>query len=280
MSGKCVIPVLRALLPWAVLWALAAAPGRGDTYPAAGGSEALKPVLRQMAVLLFSDAEVSLGRIPAAERASPLGWTVEAMTLLQSQPRTEGKIDEAARLLERAWEEGGPAVAPVAGYFRARVPQAHAAVADAALAMRYFEELAERYPEHPLAEMGRVRHAALHLSLAESRADVAARIEHLERESAPFLDAAARRDFHSLLGHALLLHELDAAGALRHLLAAIDAGVPESSVRYRGYVIRIAELARVTGEAETAREYYNRFLEEFPRDDRRHMIEQRLRDLP
>lgn len=249
-----------------------------DPLPSAV-SAGLEPVLERLSILLFSDAEAALRQIPAEVRETPAGWTTAALVLLQSQPRTTRKILEAEALLERAWNGGEGELAPIAGYTRARIPQIHREIPDPAEAMSRFEELSARFPRHPLAEMGRVKHASLYLSLSSDRGELRQRIAELAETVGEYTDSTARRDLHSLLGHALLLAEIDAGGALRHLLAAFEEGIPESSVRYRGYLVRIAELARVEGETVIARAFYEKFLDAFPRDDRRLIITKRLEAL-
>ncbi len=67
--------------------------------------------------------------------------------------------------------------------------------------------------------------------------------------------------------------------ALDHLLAADRAGIARA-ITQRDTLIRIAELARRADRPDIAAAYYGRFLQQFPRDARRLLVQERLAALP
>ncbi len=254
----------------AVGWVGLVAPGRAERT-------GLETGLRELGQSLFADAERTFGRVLRAEAEGgvPQEWlpVARALALINAPPRTAAKRAEAEALLRAAYTGDDERVAPVAGYYLARLRRGTAE--EAAL----LQELRRRWPDHPLAQLGVVKAGMARTFAAPDATARRAVLAELEAEVAALTDRTARRELHAFIGHAALLTGGDERRAMTHLMAAVEAGVPESSMRYRGYLIRIAELARTTGEVAVAREYYERFQRLFPRDDRQQVVRERLEEL-
>lgn len=258
-------------------WILLMAGSLGLVASAHADKTEFETGLRELGQSLFSDAERTLGRVSREE--SKVGEAAEwlpvarALALINAPPRTSAKRAEAEGLLRAAYEGGDERVAPVAGYYLARLRRGTAE--EAAL----LADVRRRWPAHPLAELGVVKAGMARVYAAPDETARRAVLDGLEEEVTGLTNAMAKRELHAFIGHAALLTGGDERRALRHLVAAVKAGVPESSMRFRGYVIRIAELARSLGEVELAREYYERFQRQFPRDDRQQVVKERLAEL-
>lgn len=259
----------RCWLLLAVGWVGSVASGRAEP-------DTLEAGLRELGQSLFADAARTLAQVPAAETGGTAEvWrpVARALALLNAPPRTAAKRAEAEALLREAYRGGDERVGPVAGYYLARLRRGTAE--EAAL----LAEVRGRWPTHPLAEMGVVKAGMARVFAAPDASARGVALGELEAEVAGLTDRVARRELHAFIGHAALLTGGDERRALHHLQAAVEAGVPESSMRYRGYIIRIAELARGLGEAAVARDYYERFQRLFPRDDRQQVVRERLEEL-
>ena len=70
----------------------------------------------------------------------------------------------------------------------------------------------------------------------------------------------------------------DKEGALRHLLAAEEAGIVRHDLA-GSTLVRIALLARGLGHRDVAISHYQRFLADFQRDGRAYMVGEQLKAL-
>lgn len=190
-----------------------------------------------------------------------------AVTLLNVPPVTPGNLERAARWLESL--RGDDEVGIAATYFLARLEQVHRMPPNPERALRLYEELYHRHPQHPLAQMGWVKAAIWRVY--EPGTDFAA----LERSGEGLTDPQAVRDFHLAMADAAGRLRLPAEKQLEHLLAVDRVGVAKRKTAGDVWV-RIAELAREAGQMELAREYARRFLAEFPNDQRAHLVRERL----
>jgi len=232
--------------------------------------------LRAMGVMLFAEAGAQLSAARLPEANDPRLPLVEALQWLHAQPRTDGRVAAALLRLREIEEAGDPVLAPVAGFFHARVLQLHVSPVQVDAAVAQYERLYRRHPSHPLAQMGLVKRGMIRLFAAVPGPEREAVYRELEAVVGRMHDRTARRDMHALIGHAALLEGSQDERARRHLVAALESGVPESSVRYRGYLLRVAELALRGGDNAQARRFYQKFLDEYPRDIRRQEVEERL----
>ena len=265
--------MLRRLLRLALCLALTA--NAANARPEPSDAELSDEAWRTLRERRFGESvpafDAALARLPESE-ALAFG---SAVALLTRQPRSRQNIARAdawlAELATRPDELGLQA-----RYLRARVAELHLFEPDPALAARRYEELVALAPEHPLAQAAvpklvrqriyQLGHDPLiALADAESWAEVL---------TAP----DARRDFHQVMARSHLFFKSSPETALRHLLATREAGqhIPAGAA---STLASIGELARELGQTATARAAYRAFLENHPRDQRVHMIRQRLAEL-
>jgi hypothetical protein len=223
---------------------------------------------------LLKEAHTAFAAQPASDREARFG---EAVTLINLQPKTDPNLDRAAVLLSAiASANATDDLGLSARYYLARIPQSHRATPDTAAALVIFRELASLDSPHPLAQRAVVQVALL--ELFEPRvpaADVRARFDRLAVRGATLTDPSAVRDFNMVMADAALRFKYDDSLALDHLLAADRAGIARAATR-RDTWLRIAELARRSGRHDVSKTYYTRFLENFPRDARRLLVQERL----
>ncbi|MFH1498892.1 MAG: hypothetical protein ABII82_13825 [Verrucomicrobiota bacterium] len=204
----------------------------------------------------------------------------EAVTMLQLQPKTDPNIERAANLLEevvaeRADDELGIA----ARFYLGRLEQVHRTPLNPEAAAEHFAVLLRDFPGHPLTEQAVVKLALLELYAPGTPAEQLAAFEKFRRLGEELKTHDAIRDLNLTLGNAAQRLALGDELALPCYIAAYRAGIHLTSVR-GDTLVSIGELARKTGRHELAREHYQRFLEEFKRDNRRLTIRERLDSLP
>ena len=236
---------------------------------------------QQSVKLLVDDA---LARLPAdraagsdAERRA-LAYT-RGVLLLNAQPKLQGNIDQARALLEavrqaRADDETGLN----ALYYLARIAQFHTDPHDPAKAAALYAELIDLAPGHPLAQEAVARRAALRLFEDVPADEWRQRLAECEAAAGRLTVSAARRDLHFVLAEALLDFTDDKEGALRHLLAAEEAGIVRQQLA-GDTLVRIAVLARELGHRDVAIAHYRKFLATFQRDGRAYMLDEQLKAL-
>lgn len=229
----------------------------------------------QAALGLFKDAHRAFAeQADPDDRQTRLG---EAVTLVNLQPKTDANLDRAAALLA-AVAEAGPTdeLGVDARYFLARIAQVHRFTPDIPSALRHYRELAALDSPHPLAQRAVVQIALIELfEPGLPGEEVRQRFDRLAARGVTLTEPAVVRDFHLVMGEAAMRFRFGDDVALIHLLAADRAGIARAHTR-RDTWLRIAELARRTGDDRIAADYYERFLEKFPRDARGTMIREHL----
>ncbi len=255
---------LRAPLPFLFLAVLLPAADPGD--PPSPWDQATLGLIRE--------AYRNFARQAGPNREARFG---EAVTLLNLQPKTGANLDRAASLFtDIIATEPADGLGVSARYYVARIAHVHRTSPDDATALRIYRELADLSSPHPLAQRALVQLALM--EIFEPRldpAEVRVRFERLTARGAALTESSAVRDFHLVMGDAALRFNLGEAIALDHLLAADRVGLARAATQ-RDTWVRIAELGRRTGRNDIAVTYYQRFLENFPRDSRRRMIIERL----
>jgi tetratricopeptide (TPR) repeat protein len=207
-----------------------------------------------------------------ADAPEPEARLLDAISLLERQPRTQGNIDRAqATLLEVAGAKG-PA-SPAALYLAARVAEVHSQPSNVGLAIRRYEELFATAPEDPLAQAGVVK--MLLLMTYQDGRDPAVVLKDAEVWGGRLTNADALRNFHLLMGRSLLFFHLDRASARDHFEAALKLGLLDP-VNRANTLVTVAELYFQEGKGSLAKPYYERFLAEFSRDQRRRIVKERL----
>lgn len=225
---------------------------------------------------LFADAHAIFSGQPddpASWREIRLGL---AVNLLQLQPKTDGRINDAAALLDELLaERTTDPVGIDARYFRARLEHIHRSPAAPAAAIPHYERLITEHPDHPLAGQALVKLALIRLYRPQSDRQRADTFATLSARASGVSSAPARRDLHLVLGEAALRLDLGDQAALDHFLGALDAGIQLHPVR-ADTLVRIGQLAATLHLPEVSARHYQLFLDEFPRDPRRLAVTQRL----
>lgn len=216
----------------------------GSVAFAAGPSRASDPRL--------ADAIAALRHEPVTE-ATRAHARAELVALIAESPDSEAGIC-AAYLLGRLRQLGGEAEEPAE-----------------------FLTLIARHPEHPLAQLARLK-LILRRLYALDGPPPASRLADAETFGAGITQPALRGDFHLAMGEAYLFFGDQRAAALRHLDAAEHLGIAASTTRATVRV-QVGELARLTGDRARAAASYRAFLDEFPRDIRRQIVLDRLAEV-
>ncbi|MGC1481081.1 MAG: tetratricopeptide repeat protein [Chthoniobacterales bacterium] len=249
------------------------------TGGAVWGQEGAKDPWKAAAQQLLDEAYVGFSEGTGDdEAAGPQALFGQAAVLLNLQPTTDGHVDQAIALLENIMaDHPGTGVALEAEYLRARAEQVHKSRPDLGKARDQFIRFIEANPGHRLADVAAVKLATLEIWSGTNGEQT-----HAIQRWNGVVDSlgfdAARKDLHLLLAEADQHVTGNRENALHHFLKAEELGI--ASHKTRGNVIfQIAELAYELGRNDVAREFYERFLNEYRRDVRRPVIESRLKDL-
>jgi tetratricopeptide (TPR) repeat protein len=213
---------------------------------------------------------------PAIEREATFGV---ALMLLNVQPKTTGNIARARKLFEGiAGDGGGEDLAVQSLYYIGRIYQTHQRVTDYESAARNFLLAMERGPDHAFGQLAVVRLANVWLYEPVRKTVKLERYEQLREWGADLTFGPARRDFNYVMGVACLCFDLSPERAIEHLKVLETVEVHQPRSRASLYA-RIGETARKLGETSTARVYFQKFLNEFPRELRTQLIRDRLNQL-
>jgi tetratricopeptide (TPR) repeat protein len=227
----------------------------------------------------WRDASLSLFKSAHADFSTLTGPDAElgrALTLLVLQPKTKDNLDQSAALLRGLAENPEAAhLAPAALYYLARIEQVHRPVADPEAARAYYQRLIEAYPKTLYGELGVVKRAVLDLYEPVSDETRRARFDALLTVAARLEIPATRRDLSLILADTAQAFGYGDAVALPLLLQADQAGITRPSEQATVW-IRIAETAVNSGRPDIARDHYQRYLAAFRRDNRRHMVKEKL----
>lgn len=224
---------------------------------------------------MFNDARVNF-EAAAADAAGTERRTLrfgEAVALLNVQPRTSSNIDNAYAIFEEVRAAApGDDLGIESRYFQGRIEQVHRQSPDTAKAEAIFDELVRSHPSHPVAQRALIKLAVIRLYSVVDAAERRRRFDEFAAAARQLTDAGATVQMHLLLGDVARRFRYDHDVELEQLLAADKAGVIKRSLQMQ-LLARIGDLARLTGKNDIARTYYTRFLEQFPRTDRRSTIE-------
>ena len=204
----------------------------------------------------------------------------QAIALLNVQPRTEGNVDEARRILHTLKaEDGTDFFGAGARFFLARIEQAHLDPPDTSSAVRRLRDLADDLPDAIWGQLAMLKAAPALLYEPGIDADERARrFEELQTRAQDIILDWVRRPFHVIMAQASLDFDRTPEEALDHLLAADPENLIRWQMRADAYV-QIGEIARELGRTELARAYYRKFHDEFPRDYRHYMVGRLLEEL-
>lgn len=229
-----------------------------------------------LARLKADEALTAFAALPPAEaREAEFG---RAVSLLARQPITAGQVNEARRIFSGLAAPGTDDVAQGARYFLGRIAQHHQEQADPAEAARQYRQLLAEHEHSLWAQTALSRLVLLELYPAGAATPPAERVaagtKLLELAHLP----AARSELHLVLADAIFYYDLPPAEALPHLLAAEKLGRLDKPARADA-LVQIAEVSALTGDLAQARRFYGIFLTEYPLDQRRFMVGQKLKGL-
>ncbi|PTY06013.1 hypothetical protein DB346_01215 [Verrucomicrobia bacterium LW23] len=213
-------------------------------------------------------ARARVEKDPAVLRELRLG---EAVALINSQPKSEEKLDEAARKFDALIADNGKDdIAIAARYYKARIAQRHRYTPDEKEAARLYKELFADHPDHLFAQLGMVKYTMMRIhEPGIPAADRAARLAEAEELLPKITNRLPRRDLHAELGFAWLHASMggNREKALAHFVEQNKLGIQRYSARADS-LLRIANLAKELGKNDIAIAFYSRFIKEYPRDAR------------
>lgn len=256
--------------------------GLAESSSAPSGQDLVLQGWEQASIFLFDEAHQSFrkaeGQEGVNERDRRLG---EAVTLLALQPRTQGNILAAERILEQLGEENPhDATGLAARFHRARVHENHLTPPDIQTARVLYEGVISDASGNPLAELAAARLVLLDLFAAGNEPAALAAAEKRLRPLGETLQTdIGRREFHSAMGMSINLLRGDPQTALDHLMKATRFSFPMPQQETEILLVAGA-LAEEIGDYELARSIYTRFVDNFSRDSRNYSVRRLLEDLP
>jgi hypothetical protein len=193
-----------------------------------------------------------------------------ALALLNDQPQTASKLDQARALLDglHADRDAPDDLRAAALFFRARIEHSHAMPPAPEKAESLYRQTMAEFPDSIYAERAFLFHAIARqyrsVSTDEKRADLLA----LDAEAATRLKTPrVRSSYHLVAGLAWSRVLRDDAHALDHYRAVYAIGL-ESDHEAANLLVRLAELSRRRGDDAAALQYFREFLKRYPADRR------------
>ncbi len=230
-----------------------------------------------MSTGLFNEAHAEFTKLEKAPGADLRSLRYgDAVSLLNIQPRTQSNIEKAYQIFEEL-HAAAPAddLGLESRYMQGRIEHAQRATPDLQKAEAIFSELVKSHPNHPASQRAQVKLAIIRLYAKIDATERRSRYDGFTVAASQLQDAGAKVQMHLLLADVARRFDYGEAEQLNHMLAAEKAGVTKR--RLRGDVlVRIGDLARLTGKNDLAATYYTQFLAEFPRTDRRTTVENYL----
>lgn len=266
----------RSILAVAVTWMISVVSVAADEVETAAS---FQEAWQNAATFLVNDANKIFVIAKAAgdsERERRLG---EAVTLFNRQPRTEGNLKNARRLLEQIISGNEDDDAGIfATYFLARWHESYSNPPQPDFARKLYRKLLERHAGNPLAEASASGLVLIDLYEDISSEERGRRFAELEKLAPLLKTSSGRRDYHLNIGNAYIDFSILPAKAIEHLVAADSEGISRWQIESATW-ISIGELARIHGDTILASRYYTKFLEKFKRDNRHYSIKKRLEAL-
>lgn len=208
---------------------------------------------------------------PVGANASREERLAEGAAWMSLQPSTDENLAKAAGIFAEL-AKGDDEVAAQAGYLRARLWQLHFLQPNYPRAAELYEELAARQPQSHWAQLGLVKLAMLKLYALP---DVPDRIAAAESILARINEPALQRDLHLQIGQAGVLLKESLARFLPHLIAADKIGGISGTAR-EDLIVQIGELSMRAGLPAQAKDYFERYLQEYPNNVRAYAAAERL----
>ena len=247
------------LLVWPLFAAGASAPADLDAAWSLLANNRPELVVRK----LHADSE---------SRVERLAWAAGRMG---AQPSSDANLREAEAVLAEL-EQGRDDLAAEAAYLRARIYQLHLNEPDFAKAAQLYAELAARQPQSHWAQLGLVKLGLLKLYLLPDSTDPAAdRLAAAEALLPRIQEPLLRRDLELQIGQAGIVLHQPQARFLPHLIAAERVG-GISGTAQEDLIVQIGVLSERGGDWARAREYFERYLADYPTNVRAFTIRQKL----
>lgn len=231
------------------------------------------------------EAAVDMDFRQAGQLAAHAGTGAEAdfaraLLLLNEQPKTAGKIDQARALFEQFWRAHPQDPLGVASlYFLARIEHTHATPVNRQRAEELYRTLMNQHPASPYAERAFLFYAILRQHAAEALPAKRAELLALDADAELRLKSpVAQRLYHLTAGLAWSRLLQDDDRALAHHLRVYALRL-ESDYEFANLLARIAELYRRRGETANALRFYREFLQWAPADRRSGLVAEWIRYL-
>ncbi len=249
----------------------------------AGAAEILPEanVWRKVSSYLTKEALIELKDLPApisAEAQREHDFCLAVVTLDQ-QPLSESRLDVVeGRLRSLLVSRGDDDIANASRYLLGRIAQIYRSTPQMDTAAQYYREVLASGSDGEWAKLARVKLAVLELYVlpADSRQ---ARVDAVLALMEGTDDRVTLRDLHRLIARAGMFFNLPPELALQHLLAADEFGGLQGTLG-ADQLVQIGELAIDTGQPELSAHYYERLREEYPRDPRIYIHDQRQAGQP
>ena len=245
----------------------------------AAGSE-LAPGWQALANYRAEDAlKVFDGRLndpnPAVAREAQFG---RAVALLDRQPVSDSQVAEARRMFAELAGSGTDDFAQGARFYLGRIAQHHQLQPDPAEAARQYRQLIAEHGDSIWAQSALSRLALVLIYDLDPTVAPAVRIAGAEKLLAEAKTPSAESELHLVIASAIFFYRLPDAPALSHLLAVVQLGRVEWTVRSE-VLMQVAELSRLAGRKADALKYYQMFLNENPLDPREYIVHERMKGL-
>lgn len=263
---QCIRTRLMALLIWTAVLFL-------SQVPLAGADKAnvdpdLEEAWRDLATLKVTDAHSAFEEAYKMTESQESAYGL-ALCLLNTQPKTNGNIEEARRLLEGLADDGETDATKInARYFLARIDQVHQTEIDREAAIEAYRSLLEDFPDNSLAEkaVSKLASALLIQNLPDDvwEAHYDEISAHLDRLTIQSNRAATEL----VMIEALLRIKTDHVRALPLLVDLLDTNPELRADLRRDFVIQAIDSARALGEDQLADKYATTFLEDYAYDPR------------
>lgn len=226
-----------------------------------------------LSVGLYSDAYDQFAQA-GRTREALLG---HAIAHLQRPPVTPASVDAAEQELT-ALAAGNDTAAHAARYFLGRLRQLHPMKPDLRAAELEYERLVATGADDTWCRLALVKLAILKLTALRPPGPVPAQLAAVEPLLARTADPATQHDLHLVISEVRLNHELYDAGTLGHLRAALATTAASDPTR-ADLLIQVARVATLVGDLALAREHYERFLHDYPRERRAFDVTQAMAHL-
>lgn len=238
-------------------------------------------VWEKLSIYLSAEAERDLQQLPDVSDPAAIRERdfCAAVVHLDQQPLSESRLDEAEKRFQALLAvEDNDEIARASRYLLGRIAQVFRAQPDVRLAAKYFRGLVEQPGPGEWEEQARLKLAVLTLYALPIKTP-AERIAMAETYASAARDPLTVRDMHRLLARAILFYNFPPESALEHLLAADKIG-GLSGTQGADQLVQIGELAWDAGRKDLTAQYYDRLQNEYPRDPRIFIMQERLAGRP